>query len=702
MKVKVKVQRCKLVPPIDFGEAISQCRVCGVRLTYTEYDFIQFDGGKIVMFDAYSAAHKYSPFDAQFGPIAFPFYCGCPTDKGERVAYAGLRFCEEKAVMWKPVFTPSDKRILAVAPDAGGVPISSGVCCMADEDAYKTYRERLNDDVHPLAGHIVLDGQIHDRIETVGKTYAVFSTGWGDGKYNCYCGMSADGKVAVLIADFGLIEYPRENYELTETELDVPDGMYVYDPNKSESQNHIERWTYALEHADSPAERLRALSRRGYAYHAVGDTDKALGDYMSAVECCKQVTDLSERSRAWSVFDNAAEIFCERSDYGSAIKLMLGALETGDDFYAGAYVRLIDLYMLTKQTDSAVSIAERMLTTRPNDPVAYVKYAECCVAAMNYAAAASAYGKLASEFKLYENLFDEASCLIELGEYGKAGEALEKHPAKEYYEQYWYYKAIIDFKERRMFSALSNAERAYEIDGEFLPALYLLIDVNSLLNDYRAVVRYAGEYIRLRSDNEYGYSVCADAYLISGNISESSKVYSFLYSDVKQDDKYAALAAVTAAATADNKRSTKLLKLLRKKHSEYYYGALYGVYITRYRNPKVKLDKLLGLTNDADFLTMLSVFLFATGHVAQSSQILESLGRTAEPNYEQIAQQIRTAVRIGDKKHFMSFSDYYIEKFIGASVSADERKSIIERFIGVNVKRRAWLDEYGKEKSGPA
>lgn len=61
--------------------------VCGIRLDYREYGFMQFENGKVVLFDAYSAAHGYSAFDVDFGVVAFPFCALCMTDAGERVAY---------------------------------------------------------------------------------------------------------------------------------------------------------------------------------------------------------------------------------------------------------------------------------------------------------------------------------------------------------------------------------------------------------------------------------------------------------------------------------------------------------------------------------------------------------------------------------------------------------------------------------------
>ena len=183
-----------MIAPIDFGEVLTAHCACGVKLSYTEYAFMQFESKRVTLFDAYASAHRYRPLDVECGVVAFPFYCGCMTDSGERVAYCGLRFCEERAASWKLLGLESALGLLNVDATAAGVSITSGVCCIADEQAYDVYRKHLQDEVHPLAGLIVLNGQTHTAVELYGKKYAVFSTGWGDGKYNCYAGFTADGR----------------------------------------------------------------------------------------------------------------------------------------------------------------------------------------------------------------------------------------------------------------------------------------------------------------------------------------------------------------------------------------------------------------------------------------------------------------------------------------------------------------------------
>ena len=696
MKTSVKIPKSRMTAPIDFGEVFTAHCACGVKLTYTEYAFMQLESKRVTLFDAYAPAHRYRPFDVECGVVAFPFYCGCMTDVGERVAYCGLRFGDERADNWKLLGLESALGLLTVDATAAGVSVTSGVCCIADEEAYSVYFKHLQDDVHPLAGMIVLNGQTHTTVELYGKKYAVFSTGWGDGKYNCYAGFTADGRLTAIIADFGMIEYPQTDDELVEVEVQSADAseLYVYDPSKSESENNILRWTAALESATGPAARLRAYSRRGYAYHSAKNTDAALADYIAAVECSKLVTDRGELSRAWSVYDNAAEIYCSRSDYESAIKLMTDALEVNDSLYSGAFVRLIDLYRLTKRADKAIELAERMLARRPDDPVANMKYAECCVDVSDYKAAADTYERLASKFMLFENLFDEASCLIELGDFEQAERALDRHPAKENYEQYWYYRAYIAYKKRDFRAALDNAEMSHEIDKEYMPALYLLIDIESLLQEHHAVARYAEEYKRLRPDNEYGYNICAEAHLMLGNFSECARNYCYLYDNIKQDDKYAALAALACSKSGDKKRRTEMLRVLKRKRSHYYYGAMYGVYISKYREFDNASDKVVyNLQSDKDFILLLTVYLLQINVILPATHLIGELCKDNYKSYDMVAQQIRIAEKISDKKQFLSFLDYYAEHYITSNMSAVDKRALAERFMSPSRKNRGWLSD---------
>lgn len=681
MKKVINIKKHLLEPPIDFGEMLKDLTACGVRLTLKEFPFMQLDDGAVVMFDAYSSAHRYGAFDFDGGVVAFPFCLCCMTDSGERVAYAGLRFGEDKAEKWRLCHDRDENDAigrLPVDPDAASVSIGSGVCCISDRNAYELYYSHIRDEIHPLDGQILLNGMTHTIVELFGKKYGVFSSGWGDGKYKCYVGYAADGRAVAFVADFGMIEYPKPTDETVPVEVDEAD-VYVYDPAKSEAENNIGKWTQALSAAQSHTDRLLAYARRGFAYHSSGNTDLALTDYECAINECKYITRKRVLYKAWSVYDNAAELYIKRNDYERAISVMEAALKVGDNFYVGAYLRLIELYQLTKNYDKAIEIAEKLYAKRTDDPVACMKFAEVCVSVMDYARAAELYERLSDEFRLYENLFDQASCLIELGKYDLANVALEKHPAKETNEQYWYYKAYIDFKNKQYADAFDKAERANAIDPEYMPAIYLLIDIETLVQEFRTVARYAEVYKRLRPDKEYGYSVCAEAHLRLGNFSECSRNYFYLYEHIKHDDKYAALAAMTAARLGDVKSKSTILKRLRRKKSPYYYGAIYAIYFKHRGFRDVKLSKAVDrLTADDDFLLSLAAFMTETGNVVSAVRLLEKLSRNGT-SAEIVAQQARTAAKLGDETLFSSFFEFYIENYLG-ELTPEIKQLIYDRF----------------------
>ncbi len=693
MKSVIEIPKERLTAPIDFGKVITEGSAYGVKLGYAEYSFLTSESGRYVMFDAYAASHKYAPFETECPAVAYPFCLTCQSDDGERVAYCGLRMGDDLPAVWKPCFAGEAAKIygrLAVDGNAAAVPVSSGVCGIASVEAYEKYFAHIKDEMHPLSGFIVLDGQTHTAVDIYGERYAIFSTGWGDGRYKCYVGLDGGGKAVALIVDFGMIEYPSAvSGETVEVEADVD---YVYDPSKTEYENRIAQWTEIIETSSDPKERLNAYSRRGYAYHSADDTDSALADYEAAIRECDNVTDRGALARAWSVYDNAAALCSRRGDYSRAIEIMTAAMEVADDFYAGAFVRLIDLYRITKQYDKALAVAEKMYATRRDDPVACMKYAEACAANTDYERAASAYDRLATEFQLFDNYIDKASCLIELGRYDEADAALESYPAKEINELYWYNKACIDYRKREYFTALEHAQLAYELDKTSMPVLLLMIETETLLQSYHTVARHAEDCKKLRPNSEYGHLMCAEAHLIIGNFLESSRNFYKLYV-MTDDDKYAALAAMTAAKTGDGNRASTLLKKLRRKHSEYYLGALYAVYSTKRSHGRdVKLSKIVyRLRADDDFLLQLAVFLTNAGSVLPASHILDILIKKGNPPFDVVAQQIRTAVKLQDGKLFDYFLRYYVDNFIGAATPECERDRIKERFLS-GAKNTEWTN----------
>jgi hypothetical protein len=125
----------------------------------------------------------------------------------KRVACAMLQVIEEAPVSWKPALREGDK------PDsqpAYGVDSAQG--SFMDAQTASIWRNRL-DDQH-FSDEI--DEQMEDGygdtcswgniLISPGLSAVLFSTGYGDGFYRSYWGFTADGQIACLVTDFGVLE----------------------------------------------------------------------------------------------------------------------------------------------------------------------------------------------------------------------------------------------------------------------------------------------------------------------------------------------------------------------------------------------------------------------------------------------------------------------------------------------------------------
>ena len=121
-------------------------------------------------------------------------------------------------------------------------------------------------------------------------------------------------------------------------------------------------------------------------------------------------------------------------------------------------------------------------------------------------------------------------------------------------------------------------------------------------------------------------------------------------------------------------------------------GALYCAYISKSREIENTLDKIVAqLRGDGEFLLLIAVYLIHTNNIVSASRILGELGKDKSFTNELVAVQIRLADRIGDKKQFFNFLDYYIEHVFAGNIIEDERKQLAERFMHSPQAHSAWL-----------
>jgi hypothetical protein len=165
--------------------------------------------GRLVAADA--AFAEENPFVAPLTPGRYPVILSIAAMKGDkRVACAMLQTKDENPVTWKPALRLGDK--MDCHPGYG---VDSAMGCFMDAESAVIWRRQVDNSEFFSAvsdqmtegygdgccwGNVNLD-TAEGQVEAV-----MFSTGFGDGFYRSYWGYSADGEIACLVSDFGVLE----------------------------------------------------------------------------------------------------------------------------------------------------------------------------------------------------------------------------------------------------------------------------------------------------------------------------------------------------------------------------------------------------------------------------------------------------------------------------------------------------------------
>ncbi len=170
--------------------------------------------GKIVACDP-AVSTDTSPFSISVPPNKYPVVLGVAHYRNnQRVAYAMLKFSDEKPVRWEKSF-PSDQDLASLKENESYYyPVDSATGCFMDVAAAQVFVEKMDSDIY------------FDKIsEEMDKTYVdtwswanvclnpsteaniiCFSTGDGDGAYASYFGVDNEGRALCLVTDFELFE----------------------------------------------------------------------------------------------------------------------------------------------------------------------------------------------------------------------------------------------------------------------------------------------------------------------------------------------------------------------------------------------------------------------------------------------------------------------------------------------------------------
>lgn len=185
--------------------------VDGIRFRLVKIGDIAVSSGRIVACDPFYVSEKFtSPFKKRFPAGSFGVYLSVADKKnwGERVAFAKIRFSEEKVVRYETAE-------FAGTTDSFGneYPVDAGLGCFMDYNASIAFSREMTDFYNTNKDGDFYGGRLEKYFKggdwavypLKGHRIFIFSSGYGDGSYASYIGYDAHGKVVCLITDFAII-----------------------------------------------------------------------------------------------------------------------------------------------------------------------------------------------------------------------------------------------------------------------------------------------------------------------------------------------------------------------------------------------------------------------------------------------------------------------------------------------------------------
>lgn len=199
---------------IDYGEYFTKPVVNGITLECRFMGNLRLTSGFLVACDPLLALHDAPPFSRRMRAGEYPVYLLITGGRAHRRnAVAMITFSDKTASQWELAQTPGRRR-------DSGFTIESGVGCLCDVHAQKhfnRYLERFFRE-HP-------DGDIYQALAAGGFSttnledddgnsfnfsiprrpnlnVVLFNTGYGEGIYRAWWGITRDGEVCSLVLDF--------------------------------------------------------------------------------------------------------------------------------------------------------------------------------------------------------------------------------------------------------------------------------------------------------------------------------------------------------------------------------------------------------------------------------------------------------------------------------------------------------------------
>lgn len=170
---------------------------------------IALPSGQIVASDGFIM--EGGPFSRQVKPGAYPLFLAIAKfSNDKRVAFAMLRFSDAPVSRWEMAVTKGQDPDKLQKDEIFGYGVDSGTGCFCDFEAQRVLVDAFDPDgsfFNDVIGKMSTCEWVH--IKTPKGSAALFSSGFGDGSYASYFGLDEAGNAAVLVTDFGVLDWPR-------------------------------------------------------------------------------------------------------------------------------------------------------------------------------------------------------------------------------------------------------------------------------------------------------------------------------------------------------------------------------------------------------------------------------------------------------------------------------------------------------------
>ncbi len=175
--------------------------------------------GKVVACDPFVNPEG-TPFAVQVSPGRYPVIVSVAAlakTNDQRIAYAMLKVSDQLPARWEMATTEGQNINELEEDEIFCYPVDSGTGCFMDTQAGQHLLQRGKEGTDQLLGimnqtYMLTWSRADMRVDDVtGANIIAFSSGWGDGCYASYWGYDADGKIACLVTDFGVLGPDEED-----------------------------------------------------------------------------------------------------------------------------------------------------------------------------------------------------------------------------------------------------------------------------------------------------------------------------------------------------------------------------------------------------------------------------------------------------------------------------------------------------------